>query len=140
MPGASILLAEDDLAFRDTVEDALADEGHRITTARNGAEALVALDRLPRPALILLDLHMPVMDGVSFLNALRLRPDRDEFEVVIMTARVDIEWFHQAEGVIRAMKKPFELSEIVEVTREFARRRPATSARGAAGGERARRP
>jgi CheY-like chemotaxis protein len=120
--GATILIAEDDFAFRDTVEDALVEEGHTVATARNGAEALVCLHRLARPALILLDLRMPVMDGVRFLNELRLRPDRDDFEVVVMSATVDLQWFQATPGVIRAMKKPFDIDEILEVASEFGRR------------------
>ncbi|HEY1334535.1 MAG TPA: response regulator, partial [Myxococcaceae bacterium] len=71
---ASVLIAEDDYNFRDTLEDVLVEDGHSVVCARNGAEALVALSRIPRPALVLLDLHMPVMDGVTFLNHLRQRP------------------------------------------------------------------
>ena len=73
MGKASVLLAEDDYNFRDTLEDALVEEGHFVFCARNGSEALVALPRMPRPGLILLDLHMPIMDGVTFLNYLRER-------------------------------------------------------------------
>ena len=126
---ASILVAEDDLNFRDTLEDVLVEEGHTVVCARNGAEALVDLGRMARPALILLDLQMPVMDGVTFLSRLRERPDRDDFEVVIMTAMVDPQWFGHAPGVIRAMRKPFDVQEIVTLAEDFAERRPARSGR-----------
>jgi len=122
---ASVLLAEDDYNFRDTLEDVLIEDGHSVVSARNGAEALVALNRLPRPALILLDLHMPVMDGVTFLNHLRQRPDQADFEVIVMSALVDPEWFGKLPGVIRAMRKPFDIEEIQSLVSEFAERRPA---------------
>ena len=83
--GAAVLIAEDDYNFRDTLEDVLIEDGHSVVSARNGAEALVALNRLPRPALILLDLHMPVMDGVTFLNHLRQRPDQADFVASSLT-------------------------------------------------------
>jgi len=57
-------------------------DGHTVVCARNGAEGLVALNRLPRPALILLDLHMLVADGVTLLDHLRQRPDQADFEVI----------------------------------------------------------
>ncbi|HEY3586598.1 MAG TPA: response regulator [Myxococcaceae bacterium] len=123
--GASVLLAEDDYNFRDTLEDALIEDGHRVVCARNGAEALLLLDRLPRPALVLLDLHMPVMDGVTFLNELRKRPDSEDYEVVVMSALVDPEWFAKLPGVIRALRKPFDIGEIQALVSEHADRRPA---------------
>jgi len=121
---ASVLITEDDHNFRDTLEDVLAEDGHTVVCARNGAEGLVALNRLPRPALILLDLHMPVMDGVTFLNHLRQRPDQADFEVIVMSALVDPEWFRKLPGVVRAMRKPFDIEEIQSLVSEFAERRP----------------
>jgi CheY-like chemotaxis protein len=122
---ASVLLAEDDYNFRDTLDDVLVEDGHSVVCARNGAEALVALNGLLRPALVLLDLHMPVMDGVTFLNHLRQRPDRADFEVIVMSALVDPQWFGKLPGVIRAMRKPFDIEEIQTLVSEFGDRRPA---------------
>jgi CheY-like chemotaxis protein len=121
---ASVLITEDDYNFRDTLEDVLVEDGHVVVCARNGAEGLVALNRLPRPALILLDLHMPVMDGVTFLNHLRQRPDQEDFEVIVMSALVDPEWFGKLPHVVRAMRKPFDIEEIQALVLEFAERRP----------------
>jgi CheY-like chemotaxis protein len=123
--GASVLIAEDDFNFRDTLEDALVEDGHHVVCARNGAEALMALTRLPRPALVLLDLHMPVMDGVTFLNELRKRPDPEDFEVIVMSALVDPEWFGKVRGVIRVLRKPFDIGELQALVAEYADRRPA---------------
>ena len=121
--GAAVLIAEDDYNFRDTVADALVEDGQSVVCARNGAEALVALSRLPRPALVLLDLHMPVMDGLTFMNELRKRPDAADFEVIVMSAVVDPERFGKLPGVVRAMKKPFDIGEIQALVSEFADRR-----------------
>src|SRR5947209_2506304 len=64
MPGPPILIIEDEPAIRDFVAMALSAEGHRVLTASNGAEGLRALER-DQPALILLDLRMPVLDGMT---------------------------------------------------------------------------
>jgi CheY-like chemotaxis protein len=124
MPGGtSILIVEDDSNVRDTIEDVLLDEGHTVSVARNGAEALATLKHTRRPTLILLDIWMPVMDGITFLNALRARQDRDDFEVVVMSAAVAPEWFVRAPGVVKALKKPFDVSEILALSADFAERR-----------------
>jgi CheY-like chemotaxis protein len=88
---ANILIAEDDFGFRDTLEDVLVEEGHRVSVARNGSEGLAVLGRIGRPVLILLDMNMPVMDGVTFLAHLKEWPDREQMEVVIMSAAVEVE-------------------------------------------------
>ncbi len=125
---ASVLIVEDDVNVRDTIEEALADEGHLVLVARNGMEALVALKHLPRPALILLDLWMPVMDGLAFLRALRQREDRDDFEVVVMSAAVAPEWFADNPGVVRALKKPFEVGDLLSLAAGFSGRRASPPA------------
>jgi CheY-like chemotaxis protein len=79
---------------------------------------------MPRPGLVLLDLHMPIMDGVTFLNHLKDRPDSGDFEVIVMSAIVDPQWFARLPGVIRALRKPFDIAEIQELVSEFAARRP----------------
>jgi len=123
--GASVLIAEDDYNFRDTLEDALLEDGHSVVRARNGAEALAAVDRLSRPALVLLDLHMPVMDGVSFLRELRKRGDLEDFEVVVMSAVIDPDhWFADLPGITRVLRKPFDIGEIQALASDFAERRP----------------
>src|SRR4051812_12826089 len=117
------------------IEDVLLDEGHTVAVARNGAVALALLDQLERPSLILLDIWMPVMDGLGFLNALRNRKDREDFEVVVMSAAVAPEWFVHAPRVIRAMKKPFDVSELLSLSADFAARRTAGGASAATAGQ-----
>jgi two-component system, chemotaxis family, chemotaxis protein CheY len=126
----NILVVEDDFAFRDGVVDALVDAGHAVAAARDGYDALRALDRLTRPALIFLDLQMPLLDGVGFLHELKNRPDRLEFEVVVMSAMVASEWFDRFPGVIRALRKPFDVTEILTLAAEFVDRHAAPSAAG----------
>jgi CheY-like chemotaxis protein len=124
MPGgASILIVEDDINVREEIGDVLAEEGHTLSVARNGVEALATLEFLPRPSLILLDIWMPVMDGLTFLRKLQEREDRSDFEVVVMSAVVGPDWFVDAPGVTRALKKPFVVSDIISVSAEFAARR-----------------
>ena len=61
-----VLIVEDDAAISDNLREVLESEGYEVATAANGVQALFALDSKLRPALIVLDLMMPVMDGMTF--------------------------------------------------------------------------
>jgi two-component system, chemotaxis family, chemotaxis protein CheY len=119
---ANILVVEDDFGFRETLHDVLVEEGYEVSVAQNGAEALEVLSRLGRPLLILLDLQLPVMDGLVFLGRLGDRPDRGDLEVVVMSAGVNVEALQMGAEVIRALKKPFERSELLTLVADFAHR------------------
>jgi len=68
---------------------------------------------------------MPVMDGVTFLNHLRQRPDQADFEVIVMSAVVDPDqWAEKLPGITRLLRKPFEIEEVQALVAEFAERRP----------------
>jgi DNA-binding response OmpR family regulator len=69
-----ILIAEDDDSLRLLYEEELEAEGYEVLTARNGREAIQQLEET-RPDLILLDIVMPVMDGMEALGRI-LRKDR----------------------------------------------------------------
>ena len=128
-----ILLVEDDLVVRESLQDALEQAGHRVVAARHGQEALDMLNGMGRPALIVLDLQMPVMDGLAFLRELRSRPDHADFEVVAMSAIVDGEWLYDVPGVRRTLRKPFDVGELLEEAEAFQIRgvAPAASASSA---------
>ena len=119
----SVLLAEDDFNCRDGIADVLLEEGHRVVSVRNGLEALAALDWIERPALIFLDVYMPLMDGIVFLSHLRGRADRDDFEVVVMSAVLGPDTFVNTPGVVTALKKPFGVQDMLAAVAEFAARR-----------------
>lgn len=127
-PAPHILVAEDELTLRESLQEALEDAGHPTLAARNGAEALQLLDRLARPALLVLDLQMPVLDGMTFLDALRKRPDHGDFEVVAMSAFVDGEWLERVPGVLRTLRKPFEVGKLIAIADGFLASHPAPSA------------
>jgi CheY-like chemotaxis protein len=70
-PVRVILVVDDDDAIRDSLTFVLEDEGYRVHTAADGRDALAVLARIPCPALALVDLRMPVMDGVELIAAMR---------------------------------------------------------------------
>lgn len=81
-----ILLVDDDLAIQDSLQWVLEGEGYTVTLANNGKEALDYLIKAELPALILLDIMMPVMDGFEFLEKQQQYPALAEIPVIILTA------------------------------------------------------
>lgn len=84
--GQDVLIVEDDPAFRELQERALGDSGWAVRTADNGRAAL-ELIRQKRPALILLDLMMPEMDGFAVVDELLRVEEWRSIPVVVVTAR-----------------------------------------------------
>ena len=84
---APVLVVEDDPASRELVCRLLAREGRAAVPAENGRIALERLTEGVRPALILLDLMMPEMDGFQFLEEFRKHPEYGAIPVVVVTAK-----------------------------------------------------
>ncbi len=82
-----VLIVDDDADVRDIVKDTVEGVGMKAATAVNGRAALQWLDKNPRPALILLDLMMPEVDGFEFLERIRENEGLDELPVVVLTAK-----------------------------------------------------
>jgi PAS domain S-box-containing protein len=84
--GAEVLIVEDDAPTRDLLRRALEGDGWVVAEAENGR---VGLERLMErvPALVLLDLMMPVMDGCRFAAELRQNPAWRDLPVVVITAQ-----------------------------------------------------
>jgi signal transduction histidine kinase/CheY-like chemotaxis protein len=82
-----VLLVEDDPAVRESTRRLLEKLGFATAEAGNGLEGLRWLQDNPPPALILLDLMMPEMDGFAFLEAMQSRPMFGQVPVVILTAK-----------------------------------------------------
>jgi two-component system cell cycle response regulator DivK len=82
---ANILVAEDNALNFELVRDVLVGGGHRIGWARNGQSALTELRREPWD-LLLLDLHMPDLDGYQVLETIRADPAIAGVKVVVLSA------------------------------------------------------
>lgn len=69
-----VLVVDDDDAFLDAVSLALQFEGFEVSTARDGLDAMIRLERQPRPDLLVVDLHMPKVDGWTLVAQVRTLP------------------------------------------------------------------
>src|SRR4051812_35546680 len=83
-----VLLVDDDAAIRRSLADGLELEGFEVVPASGGRAALAALDSLT-PAVVVLDLAMPDLDGLEVLH--RLRDDGHEVPVCILSARDEVD-------------------------------------------------
>jgi CheY-like chemotaxis protein len=109
-----ILIVDDDPAIRDVVTDILEMSDYHVKTARNGAEALDEV-RVDRPAAVLLDLMMPVMDGWEFLRQYRCDEPVMPIPVVIMSAARDASAVAGELGAQAFLSKPFEIETILNI-------------------------
>jgi DNA-binding response OmpR family regulator len=109
IPAPYILIIDDDWMNREMLEAHLEGEGHTVKLAANGQKGL-ALAEAERPALVLLDLRMPEMDGVEVLQALRQIDSMHNIPVLMITGlgnTVDVER-SLAAGADDFLAKPFE--------------------------------
>jgi two-component system cell cycle response regulator CpdR len=110
---ARILIAEDEDALRGLVARALLQDGHDITTANDGAEALEVIVREQGAfELLLTDIRMPMMDGIAL--ALVTARDHPDITILLMTAFADQR--ERASGLDKlihdVVTKPFSLATI----------------------------
>jgi CheY-like chemotaxis protein len=111
----SVLIVDDDIDIREILADTLVETGFQVTTACNGAEALAAIRSMAiKPAVILLDLMMPVMDGYGFLQQRTLDPDLASIPIAIVTAGHGIE-HDRLDDNLPIIRKPFDLPELLGV-------------------------
>lgn len=115
-----ILLLEDDEDIRDSLVDVLASEGYGVIAARNGQEGVNALREASElPDLIILDLMMPVKDGVAFRLEQQAEPRWKGIPVIVMTA--DPNAIRQLEATKGSyLRKPVDLEELLlTIQRQF---------------------
>ena len=112
--GASlpILVVDDDQAMRNMLETVLLDEGYSVILARNGKEGLEMVAQ-QRPALVLLDLMMPVMDGWQFLDAIKQLPEYADLPILLLSASRQIVNTARDNPVKGFISKPFELAKLL---------------------------
>jgi two-component system, chemotaxis family, chemotaxis protein CheY len=106
-----ILVIDDDPAIRETIADALADEGYAVQTANNGAEGLAALEH-SSPLLVLLDMRMPVLDGWGFARTLKERGI--QLPIVVMTAAQEARRWAAEIDAVQVLAKPFDLVDLLQ--------------------------
>jgi CheY-like chemotaxis protein len=111
----SILVVDDDKAILEFVSLALQDEGYKVSTAYNGADALQAIEK-HQPDLVLLDMAMPVMDGVAFLKAY-CGDSCDHAPVITLSAHANFP--SELHCSCDFIAKPFDLNLLLERVEQY---------------------
>ena len=112
-----VLVVDNDGATRVLISDALEDEGYHVVSAMGAAAIKVAHDE--HPAVILLDAHMPQMDGRAVSRHLRADPAIACIPIIAMSAgenlvRMSATWYDDQ------LPKPFELDDLYVVVERWA--------------------
>src|SRR5258708_33165895 len=112
-----ILIVDDDHEILAAERQVLADEGFAVREAHDGAEALVAMGEDP-PAMIVLDVNMPGIDGPPVARELRFR--LKHVPLIILTAAPDPK--HQADpcNAEAYLAQPFHAEELLKLVRRFS--------------------
>lgn len=120
---ATVLLVDDDSRLLDALSALVESERHEAIKALNGAEAL-ARARACRPALIITDYMMPVMDGEALVKALANDPALAHVPVVLVSA---LPASPVALAVSAYIRKPFAAARLVELLREHTGKKGGAS-------------
>jgi two-component system response regulator (stage 0 sporulation protein F) len=110
----TVLVVDDERNIRETLEDALRDEGYEVAVASNGREALELLAHLPRPLAVVLDMLMPIMSGREVYQAMQQDPRLNDVPVLISTSDPA-----RAPSGVLTMKKPINLTNLLTTVRSF---------------------
>jgi CheY-like chemotaxis protein len=125
MSSPLVLVVDDDPDILDAICDILESEGYRVSRARHGVEALQRVES-ERPAIILLDLMMPVMDGLTFAQHLRERPQGRAIPIVVISAEGNPQRA-AAVGAQGYLAKPFDIDALLAQVAGMTSRRGATA-------------
>ena len=122
----SVLVLEDDRDVSQTICELIDDQGYRAICVGNGREALAVLEH-ERPCLMLVDVFMPVMNGIEFLRTVKARPALADIPRVIMTAAND----HMI-GVkedVSVLYKPVDFEALKRILEKYCQPAPKTQQR-----------
>ena len=109
-------MVDDDLGILESFDAMLGDE-YPLVTLDNGFAAIEYV-KSHKPRLVFLDIKMPGMNGMEVLK--RLRQDKVEVAVVMVTATTQSHYENEAEelGITAYLRKPFEIDEVEDITRQ----------------------
>jgi two-component system chemotaxis response regulator CheY len=120
---ASILTVDDSVSIRQAIRIALTQAGYAVSEAGNGAEGLAKAEAGAFD-MIITDLNMPVMDGLTMIRELRKRGKAVGVPIVFLSTESDdgAKQEAKAAGATGWMTKPFEAEQLVRIARKVLSR------------------
>ena len=117
--GRRILVVEDDVRNIFALSSVLEPLGGNIVIARNGREALTRLAAKPAPDIVLMDIMMPEMDGITAMQEIRKKPELRELPIIALTAKAmpDDQQRCIAAGANDYITKPIDVDKLVSLIR-----------------------
>lgn len=112
----TILVVDDEYLIADILSYALEDEGYMVVKASNGQKGLEVLER-ERPALIITDFMMPVMDGLEFANAVRTLPSANHLPIILISGAQAHLGMERSDLFDAVLDKPFNIDTILATVR-----------------------
>jgi CheY-like chemotaxis protein len=107
--GRTVLVVDDEPDIRESLKEALVDEGYLVEVAANGRQALDLLPQLNRPCAVIMDIIMPIMSGIELYAAMRAIPALADIPVVVSTSDPS-----RAPSGVLIMRKPIDLGRLLK--------------------------
>ena len=113
---ADILIVDDDEDLSDTLAELLLDLGHDVRVAHDGCEGLSLLDQRTLPALVILDVEMPVLDGPGMAVEMLLQDvGKETIPIVLISGFVDLRSVAEKIGTPYFAPKPCSLDTLLDL-------------------------
>jgi CheY-like chemotaxis protein len=112
---SAVLIIEDDFSIRTQLARLLEEEGYEVASAADGAEGLEFLLSHAYPSLIVLDIYMPHMDGVEFLEQLQRNPKLASIPVIAISASANLKRMAPHLPVAAQISKPIDMDAFLYV-------------------------
>ena len=118
----TILTVDDSRTMREMLRRALQDSGFIVVQAEDGVHGLEVLDGMDRPDVIITDVNMPRMDGLTFIEEVRSEQARRVIPILVLSTESDVEKKARARkaGATGWIVKPFDPVKLVDAIRRVA--------------------
>jgi len=117
---ANVLVVDDSNTMRELVSGFLRTHGFDVVTATDGRDGLDKLRNDPAIALVVSDINMPVMDGLTMIRQLRAKPAHQGVPIIFLTTESDADIKAQAKsaGATGWLTKPFDPDQLIRIVKK----------------------
>ena len=121
-----LLLVEDEQDTADLVTFVMKERGYQVLHAADGSVALEKIALMPPPSLVMLDIQLPHVDGITVLETIRGTPDWENVPVIMLTGVADTERFRKVSSlnIQDYVLKPFKRETLLRYVDRFRRASP----------------